>query len=261
MSDTTTRWAIIEPAAARTDAADVPFYTRQISQALESIGVQYGQGTHSARPTAGIGGRWYYETDTLTMFWDNGSAWVNPAPASTIPSGTLASRPAAASGLNGTLYYATDQVTTYMCIAAAWVRVSEQPGKVSMTLAATASAGHILLQGQAWPSTTGIYADLYAQLTSPATVPQLGGFTPVGYKSADGSFGTLLATLGEKTHTLTLGEIQHDHDIPTNATGSGASNFAVQTTLPWTTGPAKDNTATGHNNIQPSIVVNFEAKL
>lgn len=33
-------------------------------------------GTHSARPTAGVAGRLYLETDTFTTFLDNGSSWV-----------------------------------------------------------------------------------------------------------------------------------------------------------------------------------------
>lgn len=34
-----------------------------------------GYGTHAARPAAGSAGRLYYETDTATLFRDNGTTW------------------------------------------------------------------------------------------------------------------------------------------------------------------------------------------
>lgn len=39
-------------------------------------------GLHSARPAASIAGRLYYETDTNTMFRDNGTSWDNVEAAS-----------------------------------------------------------------------------------------------------------------------------------------------------------------------------------
>jgi microcystin-dependent protein len=78
MSDTSPKWGIVEPVAARTDAADVPLYVRNIVAALEAKGVQYGQGTLAARPTAAIQGRLYMATDQTppTMFYDTGSTWI-----------------------------------------------------------------------------------------------------------------------------------------------------------------------------------------
>lgn len=77
MSDTSTKWGIVEPSAARTDAADVPLYVRNIVAALEAKGVQYGQGTLAARPAAGTQGRIYLATDQAPpqLYFDTGSAW------------------------------------------------------------------------------------------------------------------------------------------------------------------------------------------
>jgi len=78
MADTSPKWGITEPAAARTDAADVPLYVRNIVAALEAKGVQYGQGTLASRPSAGVQGRIYVATDQTpnAAFYDTGAAWV-----------------------------------------------------------------------------------------------------------------------------------------------------------------------------------------
>src|SRR5215831_16055196 len=77
MADTSTKWGIVEPAAARTDAADVPLYVRNVVAALEAKGVQYGMGTLAARPAAAIQGRLYLATDQTppALFFDTGTTW------------------------------------------------------------------------------------------------------------------------------------------------------------------------------------------
>lgn len=77
MSDVSPKWQITEPVAARTDAADVPLYVRNIVAALEAKGVQYGQGTLAARPAASTAGRLYYATDQSPpkVYMDTGAAW------------------------------------------------------------------------------------------------------------------------------------------------------------------------------------------
>lgn len=79
MADTTTRFAITEPSAARTDAADVPFYIRNVVQAVENLGVLFGQGTLANRPAAGVQGRIYAATDQTPprVYYDSGSAWFD----------------------------------------------------------------------------------------------------------------------------------------------------------------------------------------
>lgn len=131
-------------------------------------------------------------------------------------------RPAASAALNGTWFYATDKCALYLCAGAAWVRVGSQAGEVYMNLTAAAHAGCLLLQGQAWPGTTGIYAELYAHLGSPAVVPDMRQYVPVGYKSGDADFGTLLATGGVKTVALSIAELPvHDHPDTINFTDAG----------------------------------------
>lgn len=66
----------------RADSADVPRDIATLVAALE-LDVVFSQGTHAARPAAGAGspaatggGRLYWETDTLGLFYDTGAAWV-----------------------------------------------------------------------------------------------------------------------------------------------------------------------------------------
>lgn len=78
MSDTTTRYQILEPAADRSDAADIPLYIRATNAAVERS-VMFGQGADAARPAFGIQGRIYVATDLAPkiVYYDTGAAWFS----------------------------------------------------------------------------------------------------------------------------------------------------------------------------------------
>ena len=96
-------------------------------------------------------------------------------------SGTLSARPAYNATNAPSVYYATDQDVTYINIGTAWQRSGAQPGDMFLTLNTVAGPGRILLTGQAWPGTTGIYADLYAKWSAqfPGNLPDWQGRMPV----------------------------------------------------------------------------------
>lgn len=55
-----------------------PFRRSQIdadNAQLDATVAAYGQGTFNARPAAGLEGRFYYATDTATLYYDTGAAW------------------------------------------------------------------------------------------------------------------------------------------------------------------------------------------
>lgn len=159
--------------APRTDSADVPRDVAALAVALDSAALD-DQGILADRPvstvsTPGIAGRYYFVTGDADpaqngrLYRDNGTGWNEIASVGST-SGTLAQRPAANSVRAGSFYYATDQVALYRSDGtAAWTRVTEAAGKCSLIFTDTADPGHILVTGQAWPGTTGIYADLYAK--------------------------------------------------------------------------------------------------
>lgn len=94
--------------------------------------------------------------------------------------GLRADRPAPNAVNVGTRYYASDQNVEYISDGANWIRISpKQPGDITMTIMAAAAPGRILCQGQAWPSTTGPYADLYARWGG-SSLPDFRGRMPVG---------------------------------------------------------------------------------
>lgn len=277
MSGTTTRLQLPYPGLTDgPDGADVPYWLQQLADALDGAAL-YSQGILANRPastpsTPGVPGRFYYiEGDSNPandgVLWvDFGTGWAEASTGGTIID-LLQNRPAGNTVIAGRKFFATDQIAEYVSDGTQWIRVTEPAGVVTICLAATADPGRILLQGQAWPGTGGIYADLYAKLGG-ATLPDFTGLVPVGFKTSDPDFGTLLATGGEKKHTLSVGEIPaHAHTInpPQN---SGSDNGPISAIAGWAneTGPAVQSTSSvggglAHDNLQPFIVVNFQAKL
>lgn len=94
MADTTTRFAVVEPSADRSDPADVPYYVRQAVSAIERSAM-FGQGLVADRPvssggTPGIQGRLYASTDESPkrVYYDYGTGWF---PIGDIPAGSITS--------------------------------------------------------------------------------------------------------------------------------------------------------------------------
>lgn len=87
------------------------------------------------------------------------------------------------------------------------------------------------------------------------------GRVPVGVDAGDGDFDTAEETGGEKTHTLTVGEMpSHHHDREFVDTTSGGSGYGKRTGFYynggwWGSYTSTTNTGGGqaHNNLQPYI--------
>lgn len=177
---------------------------------------------------------------------------------------TRANRPAANTVQAGTRFFATDMIAEWISDGAAWTRMGGQAGEIKMALSAAATPGHILLQGQAWPSTVGIYADLFAVFGG-ANLPDFREEVPVGFKAGSAEFGALGGLYGEKTHVLTVAEqAAPGVKVPNDGNNNGpyiALSVIAQTTPTGFAGGFVDGGGGAHNNIQPSRVVNFQAKL
>lgn len=142
-----------------------------------------------------------------------------------------------------------------------------QSGMMNAYGGSTAPAGWLLCDGSSYSRTT--YATLFAIIGTTYgsvdgthfNVPNMQGQVPAGYKSGDPSFGTLGAQLGEQTHTLINAEIPDDNlsGREVYIAGSGASNLVGGSTIVGITVATKGGGA--HNNIQPSLTVNWIIKI
>jgi microcystin-dependent protein len=140
-------------------------------------------------------------------------------------------------------------------------------GEIRLWPTAVAPSGWVLCDGTSYsaaaqPALFAVIGYTYGGSSGNFNVPDFRGNTPVGYKTGDSDFGALGNTAGEKTHTLITAEMPshtHTFSYSLGATGattdstSGASNSGNRTT-----------SSTGgdgaHNNLQPSLTVNFIIK-
>lgn len=177
---------------------------------------------------------------------------------------TLANIPAAVAGNVGSFFYATDQDVLYRSTGSAWVRISaDHPGDLKMTLNAAADTGRVLCAGQAWPSTTGIYAALFAKWGGvyPTVLPDLRGRMPVNI-GTHADINAIGATEGEVTvgnrrpkhkHTLDGGYKLTNVGTGTGYAGGGGDGVPITATV----GPQ----AASPTDAPAYYTVNFEAKL
>ncbi len=143
-------------------------------------------------------------------------------------------------------------------------------GTITAYAGTTAPTGYLLCDGSAINRVT--YANLFTVCSTTygigdgATtfnIPDLRGNVPVGRKAADASFGTLGGTVGEKTHTLITSEIpSHTHTYNAdNGGGATTASLLGRSGAPLGAGNTSSVGGDGaHNNIQPSLVINFIIK-
>lgn len=136
--------------------------------------------------------------------------------------------------------------------------------------------GWLLCDGRAVSRTK--YAELFKAIgtkhgsgdgSTTFNLPNPKGRTLVGKDSTDTDFNTLGKTGGEKTHTLTRGEMpKHDHDvIGSVGTISGGERYytmpqnGISDIQSGTIGTSTENGGgKPHNNLQPYLVTNFIIK-
>lgn len=155
--------------ATRADTADVPRDVATIIAALE-LDVVFSQGTHASRPAAGAGspaatggGRLYWETDTATLWYDNGTVWTNITPNTTIANGSVVLAMLAANSVDsskivdGSIATAdlADASVTAVKIATA-LFPSQGAGAGTEALRALGTAAGTAAAGFAWTTTHGI---------------------------------------------------------------------------------------------------------
>ncbi len=130
----------------------------------------------------------------------------------------------------------------------------------------TAPSGWLLCQGQSlkrsdYPSLFAAIGTNYGSAdSSHFNLPDMQGQVAVGLKSGDPHFGALGNEFGEQTHTLTVAEMPaHTHGIAAvnDALAGGTANSAIPNNSVQSASTGGDG---AHNNIQPSLTVNWIIK-
>lgn len=153
----TSRRAIPYPNTDRSDRPDIPLHFQNLANALD-VDVVYDQGTDAARIAdahqAG-GGRLWWTTDTLIMWYDDGTNWHQVGVDQTVVignafrAGTHAARPAAGTVDPGTAYYETDTLATFRSNGITWQPITVPEATVTAdtnrtgTFAARPAAGTV----------------------------------------------------------------------------------------------------------------------
>lgn len=189
----TARRVISYPNPDRSDRPDIPAHIQILANALD-VDVLYNQGTDAARIAAAhqtSGGRFWWTTDTLSLWYDDGVTWRQVFGQPSVPPGAI---------------------TAYVAAAAPAGWLLCDGSAVSRTTYAALFA---------------IIASTYGggDGTTTFNLPDLRGRIPVGKNAA--TFGSLAATGGEETHVLTSpAEIpSHTHVFTGTAMGTHNHTF------------------------------------
>jgi hypothetical protein len=177
-------------------------------------------------PATPLDGQIYYNTSDDTLYFWNGSAWINVVQQAEILYNTFSNRPVAAAGNTGALFFATDQNLLYFSNGTAWSQVSTFGNATSAT-----SYGDTATNGSAntysrsdhthgTPSLTSTAPQNQAigdtasvgTATTPARADHVHGMPSFGVVTAQTTFG---ASSGNGSGT-SIARNDHTHGTPTH---------------------------------------------
>lgn len=128
-------------------------------------------------PSSPLAGQIYFNTTDDTLYFYNGTAWVDFVQQSTINADTFSNRPAAGAGNADTLFYATDQHLLYYSDGSTWSQVSQ--------------FGNVSSQTAYGDTSSNGTSNSYARADHTHGTPSLGTSTPQAVSIAgSGSAGT-----------------------------------------------------------------------
>ena len=212
-------------------------------------------------PSSPADGQIYYNTADDTLYFYNGTSWIDAgATGSTILYGTLANRPAAAVGNAGSLYYATDNQLLYFSNGTTWSQVSAFGSVTAETSYGLTSAngtstdyaradhthGTPSLSGNAPQGLTVGGTSVVGSGTAPSKDDHIHALPDWGNVVAQTSFG---ATSANGTAT-TFSRSDHSHGTPSLSYGT----VTAQTTFGATSanGTSTDVSRADHTHGTPT---------
>lgn len=236
----------------------------------------------SGPPAISSSGDLWFDSDNANLYVYYDNFWVNPA---SIGAGIKTSSASTITGTN------TEGTSNNLARAdhnhAIDPSLLVPAGTIVQYAGSATPDGYLFCDGTTVSSAT--YNKLFSAIgtqynaggepTGHFRLPNFQGRVPVGRSSGDSDWDTLGETRGSKTHTLSIAEMPaHNHSItdpghshgnnaPINIAGAnnvyqGTTQVASGNTTVNTTNISINNTGGGgaHNNIQPSIVVNYIIK-
>lgn len=177
-------------------------------------------------PSTPLDGQIYYNTSDDTLYFWNGTTWINVVQQAEILYDTYSNRPAAASGNTGALFFATDQNLLYFSNGSAWSQVSAFGNATSTTsYGDTASNGSANTYSRSdhthgTPSLTSTAPQNQAvgdtasvgTATTPARADHVHGMPSFGVVTSQTTFG---ASSGNGSGT-SIARNDHTHGTPTH---------------------------------------------
>lgn len=186
----------------------------------------------------------------------------------------------------GQAIYETDTLRFRFWNGSSWSPIVDAPtGTVNSFAGSTAPTGWLLCAGQAVSRTT--YADLFAIISTTYgvgdgsttfNIPDLRGRIPAGKDDMNGTAAsrltattmtsgtTLGGTGGNQVHTLTTSEMpSHTHSVDIRRSAVASTPYTIYQLQTITTGAWSNETftstsagsGTAHNNVQPTIILNY----
>lgn len=274
----TARLALPYPTLAHT--ADVPDVIDDLANALDLIVTGYSQNTFALRPAAGTSGRFFFATDTLVLYYDDGTAWraVNSIADGSITLAKLASS-VPVIPVGGVIDWPWSSASIPAWSALPYGQAIAEAGRAELDALDGAgthgvSAGNIVLPD--YRGRVGVGKDDMGGSAASRITAVVSGINGATLGATGGAQGVSLATgeLPAHNHTVSgapgISDPTHRHPIPAQGTGSGPSAGL------WSDGSGKftDYAATGitatvgtlttldkgsgtpHQNVQPTIIVN-----